>query len=1352
MIGVVWKISRIAAKVLLAVLAITALLVGVTWTFLQTRHGGEMVRRLALPRVNDAIAGQVALGRFAFGGDRLTLENLVIYDPEARPVAHVARIDVVFSPLALLRRHVEVAALNIRRPELALVQDARGLNLMRALAPRQTAAPGAGEGAAPDAGGRRGAIDVRALSVTDGVIDYRSSSGAGAGGAARHVHVAELSINGSASLSDDRLAADAAVKMRGGRVDARAAFDVPARRGHATARASLRGVALAMDGDLNGDAVAARVSVEAADLAATSRGLTRDFGLPRIAMAGNGRLDVVAGGTLAAPSLRVTARFPALAQGKTRLQSLTVSAWIPDLGVPEALDVDARASTLSLGGQTLRSPVVTVHAAGRTDVTVHAAIAAPQPLRVDLTGTRRPGERRALNIDALRVAYPEATWTLRHRARLSFGDAIVLSGFELGADAQRLAAELHLGDRSRNAHVTVARLDLGRLPRALVPPALGLGGTVDVDLRSEGVRSPRIVVDAALAGGRIRGHRNLSFDLAGQLAGGRARGRLRARALGIAAAARFDLPGQWPPRNQRAPIALDVDVSDTDIAVVAAAIAAVGEGPPPRVKGRARVSIKLDGRIGQPRLRAAIAGKGLAFDDRQIGDLDLTVSGEGDGKLAAHVASTAPARTNIDITTPLSLRSILRQPPDAATFMRTPFEIRGNLDRLPLAVLARAASRPERVAGTLSSEVAVSGTIAELKGTIAVDVAGAAMGRFPPTDARIELDFDPGAVEARARVTRKGRPLLAAETRVGAPLGGLLRPARLAVAPLRVRAVLGPLSLQRLGLPPETDREAPRQLKGKLHADLAIDGTIGAPRVLFHAQAGDLALDSVGIGFAQIEATYADHKAKVDAQLSSVGGGTLHTTAAMTADLGYPAVLRGLNLRRTPFDVRLDAQRFDVRGLSGVTQQIRTVGGLLTASITIRGTASDPRVAGKVEWKDGVLAVSEFGEFKEIHLALHGSEDDLVLDELAAKSGAGRARVTGSARHETGRGYHLSAEAKLDRFPLYTEGQPLATVALAARVSGRVQLFDTRLKVDIDDARVALPDAERRKLQPLETPADVVLVDKGAPLNRAQAKKLEALLHEEPDKGAARRAPSLRLKVNAPRHLWVEGKDAKLELGVSPDFKVSVGDKTEVFGQVTVHRGRVDVYGKRFDLKADSTLTFGGSPERPILDVRAEHTNATQKVTVLVTAKGPLDKLQISVTAPNRPELSESQLYTLILTGQLQFGGGTSGASPSTQAASLVGGFLVSKLQSTLAHRLPFDVFTIDTGGEGVRGTRLEAGRYLTDRFYVGYIGRVGSDPTRYQNRNAVHLEYQITARWEIEAEYGDLGTGTADLMWKKNY
>ena len=107
---------RIAGKALLAVLAVLALAIGVTWTFLQTRQGGELVRRLALPRVNAAVAGRIALDKLAFGGDRLMLENLTIYDPEGRLTARVARIDVGFSPLALLRRHIDIRTLEYSAP------------------------------------------------------------------------------------------------------------------------------------------------------------------------------------------------------------------------------------------------------------------------------------------------------------------------------------------------------------------------------------------------------------------------------------------------------------------------------------------------------------------------------------------------------------------------------------------------------------------------------------------------------------------------------------------------------------------------------------------------------------------------------------------------------------------------------------------------------------------------------------------------------------------------------------------------------------------------------------------------------------------------------------------------------------------------------------------------------------------------------------------------------------------------------------------------------------------------------------------------------------------------------------
>ncbi|HVV53296.1 MAG TPA: translocation/assembly module TamB domain-containing protein, partial [Polyangia bacterium] len=247
--------------------------------------------------------------------------------------------------------------------------------------------------------------------------------------------------------------------------------------------------------------------------------------------------------------------------------------------------------------------------------------------------------------------------------------------------------------------------------------------------------------------------------------------------------------------------------------------------------------------------------------------------------------------------------------------------------------------------------------------------------------------------------------------------------------------------------------------------------------------------------------------------------------------------------------------------------------------------------------------------------------------------------------------------------------------------------------------------------------------------------------------------------VAAPRQLWVNGGGAALELGLEPGFRVVIGEEVHLHGQVVVRRGRVDVLGRRFDLKADSTLQFDGAPDHPTLDATATYQDNQDNVTVQVAAKGPLDKLSISVSSPNRPDLNESQLYALIVTGHLQGSGdgtgGGVGAAASNEATSLVAGVIAGQLQKTLARHLPLDVLTIDTGGGqggGLSGTQLEAGRYVTDRLYVGYVGRIGADPNLYQNRNAVHLEYQLTARWQIAGEYGDVGTGDADLMWRKNY
>src|SRR5689334_4654444 len=72
-------------------------------------------------------------------------------------------------------------------------------------------------------------------------------------------------------------------------------------------------------------------------------------------------------------------------------------------------------------------------------------------------------------------------------------------------------------------------------------------------------------------------------------------------------------------------------------------------------------------------------------------------------------------------------------------------------------------------------------------------------------------------------------------------------------------------------------------------------------------------------------------------------------------------------------------------------------------------------------------------------------------------------------------------------------------------------------------------------------------------------------------------------------------------------------------------------------------------------------------------------------------------------------------------------GELASQAKKALAAKLPLDVLTIESGDEGLAGARLEVGKYLTDKLYLGYSGRLGSpqnqSTTRRENANSVRLE-----------------------------
>ena len=122
----------IALRVAGAVAAVIAFSIGAVMLLLQTRWGGERLRRQVVARVNHQIQGELAIGRLSFGGDRLIVWDVSLRDPDGNQVAQVARAEVDFRVMRLLHEEVRLSAVVIESPRLWAESD-RAREVLRRL-------------------------------------------------------------------------------------------------------------------------------------------------------------------------------------------------------------------------------------------------------------------------------------------------------------------------------------------------------------------------------------------------------------------------------------------------------------------------------------------------------------------------------------------------------------------------------------------------------------------------------------------------------------------------------------------------------------------------------------------------------------------------------------------------------------------------------------------------------------------------------------------------------------------------------------------------------------------------------------------------------------------------------------------------------------------------------------------------------------------------------------------------------------------------------------------------------------------------------------------------------------------
>jgi len=148
-----------------------------------------------------------------------------------------------------------------------------------------------------------------------------------------------------------------------------------------------------------------------------------------------------------------------------------------------------------------------------------------------------------------------------------------------------------------------------------------------------------------------------------------------------------------------------------------------------------------------------------------------------------------------------------------------------------------------------------------------------------------------------------------------------------------------------------------------------------------------------------------------------------------------------------------------------------------------------------------------------------------------------------------------------------------------------------------------------------------------------------------------------------------------------------------------------------------------------------------------VKVAGTLRRPEVKLSS--EPPMDESQIAFLIATGRTDLKAGRGGVGSTMTGGeagrAALGAVATQAFRNLVQDKLPLDTVALESTG-------FHAGKYVTDKIYVGYTRRFQAKPELGENTNEVRVEFQISPRWNFEVNFGDADTGGASLIWSKDY
>ncbi|GMU60553.1 MAG: hypothetical protein AMXMBFR34_23160 [Myxococcaceae bacterium] len=1111
--------------------------------------------------------------------------------------------------------------------------------------------------------------------------------------------------------------------------------EAPGVTAEAKGRASLKAL------DLSG-------ALTARDLSELARAVSAFTGSDLPPLAGAGSLSLAVTGPTRHPAVKAVGHLSTLRVASLSADSIAVDADLPDVTRPLDTDILLEAKQVRVGARALNEVRLDFLTRGREldvdfttrglgDVTLHA------------TG-ELDKDRQGLELTTFLVKAADAAWAMEAPAHVGWGGAVSVEPIALRDGAQRVSFSGTLKGQRVDALVEASGVDLSRLPRILAPEEWGLSGVLGLTARASGkLPQPDVEAKVGLRRGAAFGVTGVGLDADGAWRGKRATAKATlGTSLGaLDADLDVSLPALFEEKDEA--VAATVTVREVDTEKLSALL----KRPLP-VKGVVGLSLSLSGTGAAPVASLVVEAPSLSVSPPPAGEravafvLDrpkLEVTTREGGQLGAKVSTSAFGGVAVvDVSTPFTLSGLRAQLPTAAHLEDTPVTVAVDVQGLSLRALDEAhLLDDDEVAGAVALTGKVTGTARRPRGALTL---GLSRVTFPPlvnVSATVALTAEDTRTSVDARLELAEKPAGTLESRVELPVERLADLDAVGEVPLALRASLYPVDLEQVM--PKTDGEAgPR---GVASASVEVTGTLEQPVAKLSGSLQRLAFSKLALGSARFLVDSTGTQQRLSLALGGEGRDDLKVKGTTGLDVRLKTLRKGLDWKKAAVALTLDARALDLGFLSGVHPVVRVAGGQLNLGGTVKGTLGSPAFAGDATWTRGRLSLFGLGDYRDIDLALHATNDEVDLKKLRLRAGAGAASLQAKAARLPSDVFSLTADGSFDRFPVIADDQLLAVASLKVAIEGEVsdELINLR-SVTLPRVDVELPDVKRKNLQDLNRPKDIIIL-RGHRLTRRVREAAKEAVAE--DAQASQGGRTLRAFLNAPRNLWVRSSDLNVELGLSEAFRVEVTDSAQLFGEATILRGNLSVIGREFQVQKGSQVRFAGPAKEPYVNVIALHHNEREKVKVTVTVVGRGTNVQLKTQAD--PAMSESEIYTLLATGRRELRRGSGASITPEDAVSVVGQLAASQLRNVLAKKLPIDVLNFETS-ENFSRVKVDLGKYLTDTLYLGFSAATTANKSKGENQFAGRLEWQVARGWSLEVTGGDAPAGSADVVWSHDF